>query len=393
MKINIQKIAIMGASFLAVLSIILTGAIPGHAAMQHYNPSDYVSSISVSGDTKTVTFDFSSIASRFILWEYFSDGTSEKSTMNGALSMYNLSSNLSRVYSMTFPLGYETYKENLDGGRGLDVSDICSGAELTFTCSWDVNASVVTNGNASGTTEDQGCVLIVRSYVMLFDANKNYMRSVQGVSKNIEIANKNSGSIAVDSESQVVIPSNCAYIVPFYEVQITNFYLSTGQWRISISNTGFSFSTDINMIYENSQTMIDIKDAIGDLNSSIQDTNDKLDDVNQNLQDNNEKLDEIISGGDAAVDAEDDYNKLEQGSQAIQDAMDNQNKAEEKLPKPPTSVKDIVSDDTDKAVDDALDTAGQLFDWEASGLNNMYVPMGLSVSLSTLFYIIFGKKG
>lgn len=372
MKINIRKIAIVGASFLAVFSIILAGIIPSHAAMPHFNPKDYISSISVSGDTKTVTFDFSSIAPRYVLWEYFTDGTSKKTTSNGTLSMYNLLSYLHRVYSMAFPLGYETYKENLDGGRGLDISDISSGAELTFDCSWDVTANLVTNGQSNGTTDDPGCVLIVRSYVMLFDSDKKFIRTIQGNSKDINISNKMSGVITVDCESEIVIPSGCNYIVPFYEVQVTNFQSASSQWRISISNAGFSFTTDINMIYENSQTMNDIKDA-------IQDTNDKLDD--------------IISGGDAGEDAQDDFNNLEQGADSVQDAVDQQNAAKDKLPKPPSSVNDVVSDDTEKAVDEALDNAAQLFDWETSGLSNMFAPMGLSVSLSTLFYIIFGKRG
>lgn len=396
MKIKFQKFAVVGASFMAALSIVLSLCNPVSAATppkSALDPDEFIKTITVNGDLKTVKFDFSSLTPLYILWQYWPDNTSVKTRSHGLLSGMQLESGLQRVYSLVYPLGVETYSNSIYDNGVLDVRDIMPGAELRFDCQWYFSLFVLSlDGTPVNPVAD--AVQILRSTrLLMFDESGNYL----GVSENLRqssfVAESDNATILIDGSTVATIPSGCAYVCPTFEIQLGKFNTDSSRWLISMKQAAFSFSTDINMIYDNSQTMEDIKDALGDVNSSIQDANGKLDDVNDNLTQNNEKLDEIISGGDAADDAQGTFNDLVNGSGAFQDAIDKQHEAESKLPTPPASADDIVSDEVDTAVDEALDNASQLFDWESSGLTNMYVPMGLSVSMSTLFYIIFGKRG
>lgn len=405
MKNKLQKIATVGASFMAALSIVLSLGNPVSAATppkSALDPQDYIKTITVDGDMKTVSFDFSGLSPLYQVWQYYpgadpnstaDDVLAERLKTNSAINMTILKSGLQRVYSLVNPFGVETYSNAIYDNGVLDVSDIMPGAELTFDCSWEFTLTVYSlDGTVAAPIED--AIQIIRATrILMFDKDFNYIGVVQDYRESSFNDQGVTAAFTIDSEFASTIPSGCAYIAPCFEINLVKFKTDSSRWAYSMRNASFSFSTDINMIYENSQTMQDVKDALGDVNISIQDTNNKLDDVNDNLSQNNEKLDEIISGGDAADDAQGSFDELENGSGAIQDAMDKQHEAESKLPTPPASADDIVSDEVDVAVDEALDNASQLFDWESSGLTNMYVPMGLSVSMSTLFYIIFGKRG
>lgn len=96
-----------------------------------------------------------------------------------------------------------------------------------------------------------------------------------------------------------------------------------------------------------------------------------------------------LSDEDIAEGELDDANgKLEDTGDHIGDAIGDYNDINSQLPSAPSDFSDVVDDDQ---LNNAINDAQKIFDWDKSGLNFMFAPMTLSLGLAVLFYVVFGK--
>lgn len=392
MKINIQKIVKLGTTFCAVLSLVLFSFVtPVRADIvgTSINAMDYVVDTTIVGDTKTVTFKFIGVNYCVNVW-----------TQPSGVKSFCLGYTPGRPWSPTWPdactgfssrtyfFGSEAFDNKPAPSGVLDVSDIMPGASLDLVLGYDMSFEY-SEYNVSATGD-----LIYSQGAFFYDSDGSYVETIYFPEYRQDISLSGSEIFRFDFPASLTIPSGISYILPFVSINMTmdsGYYLNS--CNVYFIPSSFEMSVDINMIYENSQTMDAIKDQLGDISQGIQDTNDKLDDVNDAITENNEKLDEIITGGETGEASKESSDALKDAAGELQDAVDKMEEVKENIPTTPSNFDNIIDSETDASIDEALDNAELLFDWKASGLEKMFAPMGLSCSLSTLFYVIFGKRG
>ena len=258
----------------------------------NYDPADYIHDISISGDTKTIRYDFSSVYGGWFIWERNS-GSSE-------ISMYEFDFELvanSEYYTINyFPFGdpFDVTTKNLSSpAHGcLYVGDILPGSSIdydflfVFDVTWDNFDDVIVDID-----------LHYYHYLDCYDKNGAYIETLTidaGVksytvdvgSAGLELHNANfSGSF----------PANAVYVRP--RLRFSVYSDPALDMHIRGMAGQIDLSVDLNTVLENSNQMAAIKNKLDDLNVSIGDVNDKLDQILQ--QPEQEKNDASQGANDA----------------------------------------------------------------------------------------------
>lgn len=369
MKNKFNRVIKCVTCFVTCFIVFFTAmAFPAYSAPVVYNPGDYISEISVSGDLKTVTYDFNDIPGYFRWWtgaelvEFYGWGFSgqvEAHTNWPALTW--------------FPFGAYASTSGFDAA--LDISDILPHSDIDFSASMEV----IVHLEDFHETDYVNSSYKVEYYY--YDANMqyigNYVTPVMTHKFDLVSTEDKYGAFWLGTiEYSGTFPADAVYVVPYFNISfgIPTIYLPDSIMDITFQRSGFTLSVDIDTILDNSHQMQAIKDKLDDLNVSIGDVNDKLDD--------------IISGGNSGDSLGDATDNLDKDNGELGDVLDDYNNSADKLPSTPSNFDDVVDKD---ALDGAIKDANKIFDWDASGLTYMFVPMGISLSLAVLFYVVFGK--
>lgn len=283
--------------------------------------------------------------------------------------------------SRTYPLGKEAYDSQvMPVYSAVDVGDIKELAPVSISSRFSVQLRDLTASHMESmvpSTVRYSCGFYA------YDASGVYLGVFYGPNETKELYPGDVFDFVARYDD--ALPSNIKYLLPF----VTGVFTPTGSYYDNFDYNGFlikpwyfRMDVDINMIYEQSQTMQRIEEEIGEIGDKIDDTNDKLDGIDDTLED-------IYTGGEAATEASEHIKDVNDDIDGFEDLLEDKEKAEDKLPTAPSSFENVIDDDV---LDSAITDAGKIMDWEASGLNRMFAPMGLSVGLSILFYVVFGKK-
>lgn len=350
MNIDLRKIRGCLTSFFAVLvaaSVFL--ATPANAAV--YNISDYFDYNEVDKDTDTRTAYYTVDVDPYTR---VSRGDGSFVTEGyGSFDWYfpNTESSNYRAVISVYPFGGLLYTNSAAHDFVLDVSDIMDGSQVSISADISVRFDEMT-GIQMPTLD-----ISYRSFIIAYDANMKFVANTLTDWKSSSLVAE--GVAEVENSVNYTLPRNTFYIGIVSQFRIDSTYeIGTMHW--GVAPRPVVLSVPIDMIYEQSQTMQKIEQQLGDLNS----------------------------GGVAGDALGNSTDNLDKDNSALGGALDDYHNAQDKLPTAPENLDDVIDKD---AIDNAVTDAGKIFDWDNSGLSYMYVPMGLSLSLSVLFYVVFGK--
>lgn len=278
-------------------------AVPANAASilaGNYDPTDYIHDITISGETKTISYDFTDIRGGWFLWDSFEN---QSFTYVDTFSHF-LGDDQDQVsgYSITyFPFGqpFDPSNWNLNQpahgcvyvGDISPNSDIAYEFDFWFVLQWD-------------NSRDVPFTLGIHFYHYLdyYDANGEYLETVQLSYElrkyDLEVV-ENALTLSDVVHFEGVFPAKAAYVRPRVRHYCGAASNSDGSRGVTLSGgaSHTSLSVDINTVLENSNQMQAIKDKLNDLNDSIGNVNDKLDEILK--QPEQEKNDANQSAGDA----------------------------------------------------------------------------------------------
>ena len=387
MKINIQKCVKWMTSILAILGLVLvTLPSPVSAvAIPAYDPSDFISNVTVDGDVKTVTFDFSELVPYVVVWESLSTNTTV-TTRYSEEKIYLTPEQYSvRISGRMFPFGsqgQDNQSAPADGGL-LDVSDLCAGAPVSFFMSYGIHAEMT-----SGYDETVENALTVRlnNGLYKYDKDGNYLGVEYLGARTEYLSHPESYYWDYTAEKTWYCDEDVAYILPFISFDFSGEQLD--YWSFSVQESDFTMSTDINMVLEQSQTMDEIKNQVTQNGEKLDDVNDNLEEGNKLQQETNDKLDEIIDGRSEEIeDSENLKDEIANQGQIVDDALAEKDAL---LNKP--DPEDVAVD-----LDDYIDPyyRGQVVNAFAvfTGLPFPTGMLGVVCGIIVVSYVLFGKKG
>ena len=293
---------------LCVICLILT--IPAEAASTIlpgcYDLSDYIHDITISGDTKTIRYDFSDIRYAFRYWD--NDGLAIKDFVDNAT--VDIGGYASEVAVSCYPFGIVPSGGALTArGGALYVGDLLPGSPIDFNFSLELSFSWENDG--------QPFDLIVKYEpgYYVYDELGNLIDTVNLDMTSVTYPLGVTLELTDFQELSGTIPASASYVMPF--VRVRSYIIGQEQVWVHISFQGLhtGLSVDLSTVLENSNQMQAIKDKLDDLNSSIGNVGDKIDGTN-------DRLDQIISGGDAGDSLGSAGNKLEGSSGVVSDKAD-----------------------------------------------------------------------
>ena len=374
---NIQILGRVVSLALCAVVVTISLCVPAKAAPAAFDPDDYKIDTIIDGTTKRVTFKFTNIPVLVDVWEKPSNTKTQYYSTSGSVGYRPKVAGTTSFRFRSFLLGVEQWddKPALDDSC-IDIGDILPGAPIDIGMSFGLDVQRIFMG--SNTNPNVGTTTLTVYFnfgFYMFDKDGNFIATKWGHGTESQYEYGSTASNFWNPSYSYTFPANVKYVCPFLDLNISDSY-KVDDWLVIINPDDFTFTTSIDMIVEDSLMMDRIEEELDDIENAIQDGNDKLDD--------------IISGGDAADAIKPDNDKISGSTDKMDDAMDDMDDAMDKLPTAPTDLGSLVDD---KVLDKALSNGAVLFNWDASGLNNMFPPLGLSCGLSVLFYTIFGKKG
>lgn len=373
MKINIHRVSLILTSFVAVFSITLGFMTrPVNATITCYNPKNWIEDVVYDGNMKTVKYHISGNQSYFDV-HYYSNNTTELTeyatfAYDEAFAM-TPPAEASKTKARIYVLGkYTPIGVSLPDYSSVYVGDFKVGAEVDINLQYKATVKLLD-------ILSPYCGVTWTTYLYRYRSDGSFIQNAKLEQATVTFT-ESSGTVNIDSEYAYERKEDDFYIVPVIEISFSHAYNTDGVFEIELRPWDFRFTVAVNMIEENSQTMQDINDKLGDISDQIGDTN--------------EKLDDILSGGSAGSSLNGTTGAVNDKNEELGDTLQDYQDVQESLPTTPDNFDDIVDN---KRLDDAIENAEQVFDWDASGLANMFPPMGVSVGLSTLFYVVFGKRG
>lgn len=293
---------------LCVICLILT--IPAEAASTIlpgcYDPADYIHDITISGDIKTIRYDFSDLSYAFRYWD--NSGQMQDFTDRAFIAVNEDSSEIAIA---CYPFGVLPPAGSNLGTRGgaLYVGDILPGSPIDFSALLNVKFDWVNNSDPFEID-----VRYEPAY-LLYDSNGVFLEDVHLEGTRVFYTFGQYLTLEDTQEISGTIPASSAYIIPYFRIRVYHPLLDYSWFYVEVTGMDTEFSVDLSTILENSNQMQAIKDKLDDLNSSIGNVGDKIDGTN-------DRLDQIISGGDAGDSLGSAGNKLEGSSGVVSDKAD-----------------------------------------------------------------------
>lgn len=356
------------SSFLAVLAVVLISCPTPASALESFQPANYLQDISVDGDIKTVTYLFDS---SIPLTNFWLQPSGEKLTYQANEITLFPPKGTTSFTSRTYPLGKEAYDSQvMPVYSAVDVGDIKELAPVSISSRFSVQLRDLTASHMESMvpyTVRYSCGFYA------YDASGAYLGVFYGPNETKELYPGDVFDFVARYDD--ALPSNIKYLLPF----VTGVFTPTGSYYDNFDYNGFlikpwyfRMDVDINMIYEQSQTMQRIEEEIGEIGDKIDDTNDKIDD--------------IITGTPEMKDDADGFEgEIGDTVDDLEDVM-----KEDDMTKP--SIEDMDAD-----IEEYLDpTSQEKISSSVGGVWDFPVANGmLMVVLNLTFasYVLFGKKG
>ena len=341
MKRNIQKV-VKCLTCLVTCFVILVCSVttPAQAAITDtdiFFLTDYSYETIRNEDTTYVDFRIDNPDGGW--WQFVNSGSKY---ISGYEMMYDIPAG-SSFYQMDF---YYYYLGAEDNGafeyNYLSLGSYNRYNTLSVDCVFDFTLTYFdsSSGNFS---------IVWESHVKYYDADFNYLGVVEEA-KEITLSGGGTSGNNFDLLMNLDIPDGAAYIVPYQ--------------RLSFDFSSYSFTREMSIKVHRDEYF-----QLGVL-------------FETELSDE-EVWDNIVTEGINNASGE-----IENSGDILGGAVDDLTDTSSKLPTLPGNFSDITgSDDLDASIQDAV----KIFDWDKSGLNYMYAPLALSLSLAVMFYIVFGK--
>lgn len=312
-----SRISLICLVLLCCLSLIFSDVLcsRAYAAVSSYDPDDYISEISINlDDSKHVIFDFSSIPSLFDIWEDPSGTKTQLKNVTGT-KQWRPSAGCTKLRMRIFNLGVETWEtSDAKPYSVVNIGDIMPGVPLDAGFQFSMNVTRVSMSDYQGPAIASLHVNTNFGFYT-YDKDGHSLGVKWGPGQDVTYNFAFTGTNVYNPSAQYTFDPAVKYIAPFLSLAFTD-DVDLNEWLFEIKVNGFSLSTDIDMIYENSVTMDRIEQHLDDIGQGVQDANDKLDDVNQSIQDNGDKLDDVNQS------IQDNGDKLDDVNQSIQEGND-----------------------------------------------------------------------
>lgn len=277
--------------------VIASLALPSFARVMPVgvNPADYIKDVVLTGDTKTVVYDFNGASVPRIR---FTDnlGGSEEFVSQTLPVHYDVNpeSKINHIWIYPFGLRYTENQDIVSSHGFIDVSEIMPGATFTFTSRWNLEVDM-----QSWDTND--CEIGMALYYHSYDAEGKYLETVKTSTSWSDMEVVDTGDYYVlrsvyEAHFGIEVKPNVHYICPYMTATILTSTEMLGSSQITVWDASFGGSVDVNMIYEQSTQMNVIKNKLDGISNQVGQTNDKLDGVTDKIQDTNDKLDDLIQG-------------------------------------------------------------------------------------------------
>ena len=274
----------------ALISAFLV--LPAYAAAPPpvYDCSDYISHTYIDETQKKVTFTFDGLTPYTYILP--NDGSGAV-TLKGETVRWTPNIGETGFYGQVSPLGVKNWNASACQGGSIFIGDIIAGASVDIECSFDM-----TFVQQAFNQVDYGSQLVVtpRWGADCFGSNGEFINIVYATGEKIMSIYSTTG-FDFDYTGTFIMPALVKYIVPWIDMTCTFPAVENECW-VQFDVDPFSFSTSINMIYEQSQTMDAINEKLGEIGDKLDDTNDKLDDL---LQHPEQEKQDASTGGDANV--------------------------------------------------------------------------------------------
>ena len=320
------------------------------------DPSDYPADISISGDIKTVTFDFSTIN-----WGYYFYSDTGGSTIKLGDFTFNVPSDSRFYVCQIFPFGQPIVPDYVSSNNFgcLYIGDLSPGSAIDF--SFDIHFECLWQ-NYSGSINHR--MRIDRYWLYdLYDSSGTFITTVQGESSSdiweLQPHPSDYDKLVYDGSYQITgtFPANATYVRPRIRIACVN----SAEYNIldfGVFQKGFRMSVDINTILENSNLQQEILD--------------KLDQIINGRPGDNAESDRLDSDVNNKVN---EFNGLLNGLDSMQ--------------------KPNISDISMGPGDSFSSSSAMVLTQNLSSFWNLNVTTKMVISLLgllTLSYIIFGKK-
>lgn len=349
-----------------VLAVVLLSLCTPVSALDSYQPENYLTGdIKVDGDIKTVSYLFDNGYPLTNLW---AQPSGSKYSYSGQFS-YVPRDGTTSFTTRTYFLGKEAYdRQTMPAYSSVDVGDILELAPVSISSRFSIQLT-----DFSGVPEGTGSYSVRYSIgFFAYDANGEYIGTFYGANETKEMNSNQVFDFVARYDAS--LPSGIKYMLPFISGAFTKTGANTtfDQTNIQIKPWYFKMDVDINMIFEQSQTMQRIEEEIGEIGDKIDDTNDKIDD--------------IITGTPEMKDDADGFEgEIGDTVDDLEDVM-----KEDDMTKPSI-------DDMDADIEEYLDpTSQEKISSSVGGVWDFPVANGmLMVVLNLTFasYVLFGKKG
>lgn len=287
MKLNIQK-GIKVVLPLLVVAVMVFGLLPTSAHAAARDPikvSEHVTDVVIDGNIKSVTFSFPDIKPLTNIWPQ-GQGLA-KEFFYGDYS-YLLPSGSFGLSSRTFFGGVEAYVNNAAPLTGIfDVSDIMPGAPITLTMSFRYNFWFDPDHPEVSVTAGHG--------YFSYDKDGKYLGQYYGERRVIDFPYGGEMGFVFSTNTDFTLPNDVYYILPFTSLSFTFAQLGADDYlSYEVTGQGFSMSTDINMIYEDSETGKQIAEKLDEIIDGPSDVTGDVDDIVGGTTDQKDKVNNLI---------------------------------------------------------------------------------------------------
>lgn len=225
-----------------------------------YDPADYVHSFTVDGDTRTVLYLFDDINAMV----YVNDGVEDYNIRTEDEFVFNPRADSTSAAVNLYYLGEFFYAINgAPSGGTIDVSDIMPGAKLTFDMQYRYRVTFYEPPD--GTVN-----IYFRPCLACFGYDGTLKENLYGDTNTV------TAEVAGDTVSGVyhtetfTLPDGCVYVAPYIQSTLNYPLDSEGTLEIGIQPWDFKMSCDINMLYEESETLKQIDDKLGRMEGTLE---------------------------------------------------------------------------------------------------------------------------
>lgn len=295
MKINIQRVikclTCLVTCFMLVVACMTTPANAATILSGNYDPADYIHDIVISGDTKTIRYDFSDIRYGFFCWD---SKTNYSFTTTDSINV-QIPDDSAYFTVQAFPFGnaFDATASNLSqSAHGcLYVGDILPNSDIAYNFTFDVT---LTWDNADG--EPFSIQLHCYHYLDIYDADGNYIRT-DTVASTVTSYDVDATDVGLQLTDTIYVsgsfPAVAAYVRPRLRFSVYNSG-TLHMVELIVQGGHTALSVDINTVLENSNQMAAIKDKLNDILTGTPEQNEDADNAKDELDNKKDQIEDLV---------------------------------------------------------------------------------------------------